>query len=90
MSSPRGIPFVVGRWVRGERFYGRGHLISEILDGHRNQVTRESNALERVRQEIFLPRDLAHPNVLRVYDLGNELDAISTAAGYISWASQKL
>ena len=30
------VPFVVGQWVRGERFYGRGLQIAEILDGHRN------------------------------------------------------
>jgi len=29
-------PFVVGQWVRGERFYGRAAQIAEILDGHRN------------------------------------------------------
>ena len=29
-------PFVVGQWVRGERFYGRAQLIEEILHGQRN------------------------------------------------------
>jgi hypothetical protein len=29
-------PFVVGQWVRGEKFYGRTALISEILEGPRN------------------------------------------------------
>ncbi len=29
-------PFVVGQWVRGEKFYGREALIDEILHGHRN------------------------------------------------------
>ena len=29
-------PFVVGQWVRGERFYGRTALIEEILSGPRN------------------------------------------------------
>ncbi len=36
MSSASSIPFVVGQWVRGERFYGRVEQLSEILDGHRN------------------------------------------------------
>ncbi len=36
MSSASSIPFVVGQWVRGERFYGRARQLSEILDGHRN------------------------------------------------------
>jgi len=31
-------PFVVGQWVRGERFYGRAAQIAEILDGHRNCI----------------------------------------------------
>ncbi len=30
------VPFVVGQWVRGERFYGRAAQIAEILDGNRN------------------------------------------------------
>ena len=30
------VPFVIGQWVRGERFYGRERLIDEILDGPRN------------------------------------------------------
>ncbi len=29
-------PFVVGQWVRGEKFYGRDALIEEILRGPRN------------------------------------------------------
>jgi RNA polymerase sigma-70 factor (ECF subfamily) len=31
-------PFVVGQWVRGERFYGRESEISEILEGPREAV----------------------------------------------------
>ena len=30
------VSFVIGQWVRGERFYGRDRLIAEILDGPRN------------------------------------------------------
>ena len=36
MSRASSIPFVVGQWVRGERFYGRQSQLDEILDGHRN------------------------------------------------------
>ena len=32
------IPFVVGQWVRGDRFYGRTALVEEILEGPRNSV----------------------------------------------------
>ncbi len=38
MIPTRGIPYVVGQWVRGERFYGREGLIKEILDGPRNSI----------------------------------------------------
>ncbi|MCP4663269.1 MAG: protein kinase [bacterium] len=38
MSTSSAIPFVVGQWVRGEKFYGRGTQIAEILGGHRNWV----------------------------------------------------
>jgi len=31
-------PYVVGQWVRGERFYGRNALIDEILNGPRNSL----------------------------------------------------
>ena len=31
-------PFVVGQWVRGDRFYGRAAQIEEILQGHRNSI----------------------------------------------------
>jgi len=32
------IPYVVGQWVRGDRFYGRVAQIGEILEGHRNCI----------------------------------------------------
>jgi DNA-binding MarR family transcriptional regulator len=38
VKAPRAIPYVVGQWVRGEKFYGRNELITEILDGHRNSI----------------------------------------------------
>jgi hypothetical protein len=38
MSSLPPIPYVVGQWVRAERFYGRLTQINEILDGHRNWI----------------------------------------------------
>jgi len=36
-ASP-GIPYVVGQWVRGDRFYGRSAQIGEILRGERDLV----------------------------------------------------
>ena len=38
MSTASSIPFVVGQWVRGERFYGRAAQLVEILDGPRNAL----------------------------------------------------
>ena len=32
------IPYVIGQWVRGDRFYGRAVQIEEILGGHRNCI----------------------------------------------------
>ena len=29
-------PFIVGQWVRKERFYGRASQIHEVFEGHRN------------------------------------------------------
>ena len=37
-SGAPAIPFVVGQWVRGDRFYGRTGQIEEILCGHRNCI----------------------------------------------------
>ena len=38
MCAARAVPFVVGEWVSGERFYGRDAHITEILDGPRDCV----------------------------------------------------
>ena len=32
------IPYVVGQWVCGQKFYGRARLIAEILEGNRNSL----------------------------------------------------
>ncbi|HKB08552.1 MAG TPA: hypothetical protein VKF61_09765, partial [Candidatus Polarisedimenticolia bacterium] len=31
-------PYVIGQWVRGEKFYGRAALLEEILQGNRNSI----------------------------------------------------
>ena len=38
MTPAPGVPYVVGQWVRGDKFYGRRDLIREILRGPRNSV----------------------------------------------------
>lgn len=32
------LPYVIGQWVRGENFYGRGAAIEEVLRGNRNWI----------------------------------------------------
>jgi RNA polymerase sigma-70 factor (ECF subfamily) len=38
MSTVGSIPYVVGQWVRGERFYGREAVLSEVLSGQRESL----------------------------------------------------
>ena len=38
VASPPPVPYVVGQWVRGDRFYGRRAQIAEILRGERDLV----------------------------------------------------
>jgi hypothetical protein len=51
-------PYVVGQWVRGERFYGRDSLVEEVLDGPRNSIwvlgTRRIGKTSLLKQLEFL------------------------------------
>ena len=38
MNVPSITPYVVGQWVRGERFYGRQRHLEEILAGPRESL----------------------------------------------------
>ncbi len=38
MIRPPLLPYVVGQWVRGDRFYGRRAQLAEILDGQRDSL----------------------------------------------------
>jgi len=38
VAVPPAIPYVVGQWVRGERFYGRSAQIADILHGQRDLI----------------------------------------------------
>ena len=38
IAAPLTVPYVVGQWVRGDRFYGRSAQIAEILRGERDLV----------------------------------------------------
>ena len=61
MSGKRALPYVVGQWVRGDRFYGRERLIREILSGPRNSVwvlsTRRTGKTSLLRQLEHLTND---------------------------------
>ena len=38
MAASPTIPFVVGQWVRGDRFYGRESILAEVLEGPRESL----------------------------------------------------
>jgi len=63
-SSLPPIPYVVGQWVRGDRFYGRAAQIAEILEGNRNCIwllgTRrigKTSLLKQVEYIVEVSRD---------------------------------
>ena len=64
-------PFVVGQWVRGERFYGRRSLIEEILDGERNWLwllgIRRIGKTSLLRQVEHLTADSSHGGYFPLY-----------------------
>jgi tRNA A-37 threonylcarbamoyl transferase component Bud32 len=51
-------PYVVGQWVRGDSFYGRGELLEQILHGNRNCLwllgTRRIGKTSVLKQLEFL------------------------------------
>lgn len=57
-------PYVVGQWVRGDRFYGRSTLIEEILLGNRNWLwllgTRRIGKTSLLKQIEYLT--ISNPN----------------------------
>lgn len=57
-ASLPALPFVVGQWVRGDRFYGRTAQIEEILEGHRNCIwllgTRRIGKTSLLKQIEFI------------------------------------
>lgn len=58
-------PYVVGQWVRDERFYGRRALIEEILEGNRNCLwvlgTRRVGKTSLLKQLEHLTANAARP-----------------------------
>jgi len=65
-------PYVVGQWVRGERFYGRRALIEEIFDGPRNSLwvlgTRRIGKTSLLKQLEHLASTVRHEYVPIFWD----------------------
>jgi len=65
------VPYVVGQWVRGERFYGRNGQIAEILDGQRDLVwllgTRRVGKTSLLKQVELVAASAAEPAYLPIY-----------------------
>jgi len=65
------IPFVVGQWVRGDRFYGRSAQIAEILDGPRNCIwllgTRRIGKTSLLKQIEFIAETSGDRNYMPIF-----------------------
>ncbi|HPC83674.1 MAG TPA: hypothetical protein P5234_10080 [Thermoanaerobaculaceae bacterium] len=87
------VPYVIGQWVRGERFYGRGALIEDVLRGGRPCAwvagARRIGKTSLLRQlELLAPEASLEPVVwdLQGVEDGRELclslaDAVLDACG---------
>ncbi len=64
-------PYVVGQWVRDERFYGRRELIDEILLGNRNCIwvlgTRRIGKTSLLKQLEHLASTAPQPRYFPIY-----------------------
>lgn len=65
------VPFVVGQWVRGERFYGRAAQIEEILEGHRNSIwllgTRRIGKTSLLKQVEYIAGTSSNRSYFPIY-----------------------
>ena len=82
-------PFIVGSWVRGEDFFGRDHLIEEILDGERHSLwvlgarrLGKTSLLKEVENRVHKSRDTAF--VALYWDLQGSGDARGLAETLLS------
>jgi DNA-binding winged helix-turn-helix (wHTH) protein len=71
MALPATIPYVVGQWVRGDRFYGRSAQIAEVLRGERDLIwllgTRRVGKTSLLKQiELVSGRD-PEPQYFAIY-----------------------
>ena len=73
------VPYVIGQWVRGERFYGRTRLIQEILEGPRDSIwllgTRRIGKTSLLREvELRCNRDPESPFLALFWDMQGSQD----------------
>lgn len=71
LAVPPAIPYVVGQWVRGDRFYGRSAQMAEILHGQRGLIwllgTRRSGKTSLLKQIELLSTSLPEPRDFAIY-----------------------
>lgn len=65
------VPFVVGQWVRGDRFYGRQSQIAEILEGPRDAIwllgTRRIGKTSLLKQIEYIAATATEPRYFPVF-----------------------
>ncbi len=70
-TAPPSLPYVVGQWVRGDRFYGRDAQIAEILYGERDLVwllgTRRVGKTSLLKQIELVAASEAEPRHFAIY-----------------------
>jgi DNA-binding winged helix-turn-helix (wHTH) protein len=71
IAAPPAIPYVVGQWVRGERFYGRSAQIAEILHGQRDLIwllgTRRVGKTSLLKQIELVSASVPQPRYFAIY-----------------------
>jgi AraC-like DNA-binding protein len=71
MNTMVSIPYVVGQWVRGDRFYGRAPLIEEVLEGHRSSIwllgTRRIGKTSLLKQIEHIAETSENPRFFPVF-----------------------
>jgi hypothetical protein len=87
-STPRN-PFIVGSWVRGDDFFGRGRLIQDILEGERHSIwvlgarrLGKTSLLKQIEYRVQRSRDT--PFVALYWDLQGSGDARGLAETLLS------
>ncbi len=82
------VPFVIGQWVRDERFYGRGRLLDEALNGPRNALwvlgTRRIGKTSLLKQlELLSSTETPQRYFPLFWDLQGADDPEELRAGFI-------